>query len=724
MNPADEVEELRAQQAATSEILRIISRFPADVQPVLDAVVENAVQLCAAEDCEIRLVDGEVHRPAAHFGSIEPEKARAFAGKGPVGPAVKGRHTVHVLDVLDEHPGSQMALLGVRSALVVPLLRDRDAIGAIILRRLVVLPFSDRQIRLLETFAAQAVIAIENARLFNQLEARNREVTESLEQQTATAEILRVISSSPTDLQPVFDSILENATRLCGAHLGTLGLFDGEKYEYVAQCGGSPEFVQQLFRGRFIPEEGTNLRRMLVGQEVVHVPDRRAQARPGGVLTPFFNTGARTVLVVPMVKESKTVGGIIIYRPEVRLFTQQQIELVKTFADQAVIAIENVRLFKETKDALERLAEANRAKSRFLAAASHDLRQPVHALGLFVAQLQGARDPAVRERIVEKVEASTTAVSQLVEALLDISKLDQGTVEPQLSELALQPLLDRLEQAFSMSAQAKNLRFRVRPSALCVRSDPVLLERIVLNLVANAVRYTRHGGIVVAARRRGDRARIEVWDTGIGISPEEQQHIFEEFYQAAGAPDGAAKGLGLGLAIVDRLSRLLGLTVTLRSTPDRGSLFAVDVPVAAQQAPRAAPVGGPLEAGRIEGLRVLLIDDDAAAREAAEGLLIQWGCEVVSASSRTEALGLLSAYARPSVIISDYRLGPHERGTDVVKEIRLKLAAAIPAVIVSADSSATSFEAIAAEGLHLLRKPLKAAQLRVLLHHVVAEAAR
>ena len=366
----------------------------------------------------------------------------------------------------------------------------------------------------------------------------------------------------------------------------------------------------------------------------------------------------------------------------------------------------------------QELAEANRAKSRFLAAASHDLRQPVHALGLFVAQLQEARDPAARERIIGKIEASSAAVSQLVEALLDISKLDQGNVQPQIGDFALQPLLDRLEQAFSLAAQQKDLRFRLRPSALWVRSDPVLLERIVLNLVANAVRYTQEGGIVVAVRRRGAHARIEVRDTGIGIAPEEQPHIFEEFYQAAGAPDGASKGLGLGLAIVERLARLLGLMITLRSGPGQGSLFAVDVPLA-QAVVRIVPASETIAPGRIEGLRVLLIDDDEIARDAAEGLLTQWGCEVVPASSGQQAYARLSDGAPPAVIICDYRLGAQERGTEVVRTIRERLGADIPAVIVSADSSATSREAIAAEGLHLLRKPLKAAQLRVLLHHMM-----
>jgi len=380
-------------------------------------------------------------------------------------------------------------------------------------------------------------------------------------------------------------------------------------------------------------------------------------------------------------------------------------------------------LEQKIEDRTRQLAEANRTNSRFLAAASHDLRQPVHALGLFVAQLQEARDPSARERIIEKVEASTTAVSHLVEALLDISKLDQGTVEPQITAFALQPLLDRLEQAFSLAAQARDLRFRLRPTSLCVSTDPMLLERILLNLAANAVRYTQEGGVVIGVRLRGTRARIEVWDTGVGMAPEEQRRIFEEFYQGGTAPGDGSKGLGLGLAIVDRLTRLLGLVLTVRSTQGAGSVFAIEVPLASGEAAPPIPASAPRDAGRVDGLRVLLIDDDADAREAAAGLLAQWGCHVMSASSGNEAHGLLSAgAAAPAVIISDYRLGGNELGTDVVQAIRARFGAEVPAVIVSADSSAASLQAIVTARLHLLRKPLKAAQLRALLHHIVVAA--
>jgi signal transduction histidine kinase/CheY-like chemotaxis protein len=368
------------------------------------------------------------------------------------------------------------------------------------------------------------------------------------------------------------------------------------------------------------------------------------------------------------------------------------------------------------------LGLANRAKARFLAAASHDLRQPVHALGLFVAQLEASQDEATRSRLIGKVAACSAAVSDLIEALLDISKLDAGVVAPQPTEFALQPLFDRIEQAFSPAAQDKGLRLRVRPTALRVSTDPMLLDRILLNLCANAVRYTVQGGAILAARVRGAMVRIEVWDTGIGFTPEQQRHIFEEFYQVGGAPDGRGKGLGLGLAIVERLAGLLGLALHVHSVPGRGSVFAISVPLAPLASlspdgetplPQALPLAG------IEGLSVLLIDDDSVAREAIEGLLVQWGCEVRSVASGAAALQLLAG-TPPHLIICDYHLGHDELGTAVVQQIRALAGASTPAVILSADVTQPLREATAAAGLHLLHKPLNAARLRVLLMHIAA----
>ncbi len=376
-------------------------------------------------------------------------------------------------------------------------------------------------------------------------------------------------------------------------------------------------------------------------------------------------------------------------------------------------------LEQKIEERTHQLAEANNAKSRFLAAASHDLRQPVHALGLFVAQLEDTRDPIARQRIVEKIAAASTAVSDLLEALLDISKLDAGGMAVQCAEFPLQPILERLEQSFALAAQAKGLRLRVRPTRLRVVTDPMLLERILLNLVSNAVRYTRIGGVLIGVRQHGGRAAIEVCDTGVGIAAEEHQRIFEEFYRLPGSNADSANGLGLGLAIVDRLARLLDLHLLVASTPGRGSKFSVSAPLAYGAAAETPILASTAQAISLEGMRVLLIDDAASAREAAEGLLAQWGCKVRAASSGAEAITLfVRGEPPPALIICDYRLGDTERGTDVIRLIRAQWVTDIPAVIISGDVTPTLQEQATANGLHLLYKPLKAARLRALLHHV------
>jgi signal transduction histidine kinase/CheY-like chemotaxis protein len=375
-------------------------------------------------------------------------------------------------------------------------------------------------------------------------------------------------------------------------------------------------------------------------------------------------------------------------------------------------------LEKKVEERTCQLEEANRAKSRFLAAASHDLRQPVHALGLFVAQLEETHDETARRRLIGKVAASSTAVSELIEALLDISKLDAGAVASQPAEFALQPLFDRIEHTFALVAREKGLRLRIRPTQLRLRTDPILLERILLNLCGNAIRYTAQGGAILTARVRKSFVRIEVWDTGIGVGTEQQSHIFEEFYQVSSATDAGSKGLGLGLAIVDRLVKLLELKVSVRSIPDRGSVFAVDVPIAGGAESGEPALSALLGAARIEGLYVMLIDDDYVARDATEGLLTQWGCRVRPAASGADALRIFSSADPPRLIICDYHLADRELGTDVIRQLRVLANADIPAVILSADATQALRDATVAAGLHLLHKPLNAARLRALMLHI------
>jgi len=369
------------------------------------------------------------------------------------------------------------------------------------------------------------------------------------------------------------------------------------------------------------------------------------------------------------------------------------------------------------------LDQANRAKSRFLAAASHDLRQPVHALGLYVAQYRDAVSGAERERLQEKIEASSAAVADLIEALLDISKLDAGTVQPQSSAFSLQLLFDRIDSSFSVAAQSKGLRFRVRPTRLHVTTDPMLIERILLNLVANAVRYTNEGGVLVAARRRGGRVRVEVWDSGIGIPADQQAHVFEEFYQANTGVAGQGKGLGLGLAIVERLAGVMGIDFSFRSVEGRGSMFAIELPFAS---PANGPTSGLTTASRamrFDGVRVLVLDDDSAALDAAAGLLRQWGCEVSACVDGHDAVAALGEPpVAPGVIVSDYQLAGGELGTEVIRRIRQLCGQNVPAVVVSGNVTRDVQQSSRDGGFHVLHKPLQAAKLRALLQHLLADA--
>jgi GAF domain-containing protein len=359
----NETKEGLEQQTAISEVLRVISSSPTDVKPVLDAVAARAARICDAFDAIILMREGDRVRHAAHYGEIPPgiglgpDQSMPLARDTAAGRAILDGEPIHIEDLLAMPRDKWRKALELReksrhrTMLAVPLMRENRALGSIVLRRMEVRPFSEKQIALLKLFADQAAIAIENVRLFN-------ETKEALERQTATADVLKVISSSPTDLQPIFGAILEKAMRLCEAHLGFLGLYDGEKYEHVAQRGSTPEFAKWIARGPFVPDPRMAIGRMLSERKSIHVSDLRDSPAYREGVEPVVKAveigGGRSALAVPMLKDARVVGGIFIYRPEVRPFDQKQIELVSTFANQAVIAIENVRLFNETKDALER----------------------------------------------------------------------------------------------------------------------------------------------------------------------------------------------------------------------------------------------------------------------------------------------------------------------------------------------------------------------------------
>ncbi len=374
-------------------------------------------------------------------------------------------------------------------------------------------------------------------------------------------------------------------------------------------------------------------------------------------------------------------------------------------------------LERKVEERTHQLEFANLAKSRFLAAASHDLRQPLHALGLFVAQLRADIDPVERRRIVARIDSAVAAMNDLFNALLDISKLDAGVLVPDPAVFAIRPLLRRMETTFAGVAHEKGLKLRVMASSAWVRSDPVLLERILLNLVSNAVRYTDRGGVFVGCHRRGDSLRIEVWDSGIGIPDDQRRNIFGEFYQLAGNEAGRRGGLGLGLAIVDRLCRLLGHPIELASIPGRGSRFAVLVPWEAAR-PEATEPPSPLQeiVDPFRNKLVVVIDDDALVLEGIGGLLRGWGCHVVAGESADAALARLRDRTRcPDLIISDFRLSGRENGIEAIEHLRRAFRIRIPAFLISGDTAPERLREAAAGGYHLLHKPVPPITLRAML---------
>lgn len=386
-----------------------------------------------------------------------------------------------------------------------------------------------------------------------------------------------------------------------------------------------------------------------------------------------------------------------------------------------LLRFENLDLVESLEQQKNIAEQANVAKSRFLAAASHDLRQPVHALGMFVSALRGRTMDAEAERLVEHLDGSVEALDSLFVALLDVSRLDAGIVQSQLESFPVQPMLERICADHAGEATAKGIRLALHPCAAMVHSDAVLVERIVRNIVANAVRYTRAGRVVVGCRRRSGQLSIEVWDTGRGIAREQQERVFEEFYQLDNPERDRTKGLGLGLAIVKRLSLLLDCPVTLASEPGKGSVFRIAVPLS--QASSRSGEARPLEAPTVaaSGGLVLVVDDELAIQEAMRSLLAGWGYEPIVAGSCAQMLERIADCAtRPDLIICDYRLRGGENGIDTILRLQSEFNAEIPAMLITGDTAPDRLKEAQESGFLLLHKPVPRGKLRAAIGNLIS----
>ena len=364
--------------------------------------------------------------------------------------------------------------------------------------------------------------------------------------------------------------------------------------------------------------------------------------------------------------------------------------------------------------------QASLAKSRFLASASHDLRQPVHALGMFVGALRAHRLEPRTVAVIDQVDSSVAALDGLFTSLLDISRLDADAVQSRPADIAIQPLIDRVCRDLAPEAEAKDVTLAVAPTALAVRSDPLLLERVMRNLIGNAVRHTATGGVLVGVRRRGADISLEVWDTGPGIAPDQREAVFEEFYQIANPDRDRSKGLGLGLPIVRRLTGILGHPLEMQSKVGRGTVFRVLAPRARTAAPATPEKPDRAQAAPTGGL-ILAIDDEAAIRAAMRELLASWGHRVITVGDGAAALRTVADGARPDLIICDLRLREGESGIAIVDALRRHLGE-VPAILVTGDTAPETLRVAMASGYPLLHKPLAHARLRAAVGSLIRRA--
>ena len=503
------------------------------------------------------------------------------------GRALLEGKTVQILDAQAD-PEYELSLAqklgGYRTMIGAPLLREKTPIGVFGLARRSVRPFTDKQVELLTTFADQAVIAIENVRLFDEVQARTRELAEALEQQTATSEVLEVISRSTFDLKSVLQTLVESAARLCDADYVTITR-QKEGVQFFAEAYGfSSEFIEYV-RGTSVEKgRGTATGRALLEGQVIHIADvladrdyTWAQAQRLG--------DYRTVLAVPMLREGIPIGVLTLTRSKVRPFTDKQIELVNTFADQAAIAIENVRLFDEIQDKSRQLEMASQHKSQFLANMSHELRTPLNAI-IGVTEMLREDAEALKQDLepLDRVLGAARHLLALINDILDLSKIEAGRMELQLEDFALAPLIEGVVKTIEPLAAKNENRVAVSCDAAigALHADQMRLRQALLNLMSNANKFTERGTITVDARRMQENGRdwitIAVVDTGIGMTPEQMGKLFQEFSQASSSTASRYGGTGLGLAISRRFCQMMGGDITVESEPGRGSTFTIRLP--------------------------------------------------------------------------------------------------------------------------------------------------
>jgi signal transduction histidine kinase len=582
-----ELREALEHQTATAEVLGIISRSPTDVQPVLDAIVESAARVCGIDDVTLRLRDGEIMVAGAHFGSI-PIRQIEMSVDEPQFRWIREHGTLHIPDTLAQNDFPMMgARIGWRTLLAAPLRQQKEFVGMLIARRMEVRPFTPVQIKLLETFADQAVIAIENVRLFQELEARTQELARSVGELKALGEVGQAVSST-LDLQTVLSTVVGRAVQLSGTDCGIIYEYDESTREFHLRA--SYQMEEELVKA--YQATPLHLGEGATGRAAeTKMPTQIAELREEqefatrGMRPILTRLGYRSLLAVPLLLDQKIMGALTIYRRRAGDFAPEIVNLLRTFATQSVLAIQNARLFREIETKSRELEAANQHKSEFLANVSHELRTPLNAIIGFSEVLGERLFGELNEKQAEYTDdilSSGRHLLSLINDILDLSKIEAGRMELEITTFDLPMAIENALLLVRERASRHGIKFHraIDERLGDFTGDERKVKQILVNLLSNAVKFTPEGGQIKVDAGLGDSAVIvSVTDTGIGIAKEDQEAIFEEFRQASGNYAQKREGTGLGLTLTRRFVEMHGGKIWVESEIGKGSKFTFTLPV-------------------------------------------------------------------------------------------------------------------------------------------------
>jgi GAF domain-containing protein/anti-sigma regulatory factor (Ser/Thr protein kinase) len=592
----DDLTESLEQQTATSKVLDVISRSAFDLQAVFETVAESSVRLCGADRAFIFRFDGELLRMAVAFNAASTEW-KEYVAQNPTRPgrnsaaarAALERRTVHIPDVLvdPEYSYGAKDVEKVRTVLGVPILKGDDLLGVMVIYHLEVRPFTDKQIALVETFADQAAIAIDNVRLLDALRHRTDELGRSVGELQALGEVSQAVNST-LDLETVLSTIVAKAARLSGTEAGAIYGYDERAREFRLRATyGMDQALIDALTQRHIGLDDPNVAEVFAQREPLQVADLKEEAA-SELNKIALRAGYRARMVAPLLRGEDIVGMLVVRRRTPGEFAKNTVDIIKTFAAQSALAIQNARLFHEVEDKSRQLEEASQHKSQFLANMSHELRTPLNAiLGYTELMADGAYgEPSEKMLgILTRLEANGRHLLGLINDVLDLSKIEAGQLELELSDYSVQDIAQTVRSTLEALAADKKLAFKVEMATELPpgHGDGRRLTQVLINLVGNAIKFTDAGGVAIKAEANNGSFYVSVHDTGPGISAADQAKLFQEFQQADNAITKKKGGTGLGLAISKRIIEMHGGRIWVESQAGQGSTFAFTLPVVVER---------------------------------------------------------------------------------------------------------------------------------------------